>query len=285
VKELHIVLVCHMEMDFEGSWRLYDRVQPKIEEMISRVADAAGKRPKMTYCVTGEFLGEPERLEDAFRFIEEGHEIGIHSHLLGSHRAGHSGKGRYALRLDENGVLNQDLTGGALRQIAIALGLPAPASHVSGYYTFQQTTVKVLERAGFSVDCSLQCGRENERFHATGDFILCHTVRRKEPYPYRPDPDDPLADGGSSIIELPLCGSLGHGQAEGQLDTIRSRLEGDRAVDAFQCSWHHFEFADLGWTKGTFADAGSFLSGCGRMDNVIFSTASEAARALEHSGL
>jgi len=272
-------------MDFEGSWNLYERIQPKIDEMISRIADATGKKPKMTYCVTGEFLGEPARLDDAFRFIEEGHEIGIHSHLLGSHRAGHSGLGRYALRLDENGLLNQDLIAGALRQIAMALGLPAPASHVSGYYSFQETTIKVLEEAGFSVDCSLQCGREHERFHATGDFILCHTVRRKAPYPYRPATEDPLADGQSSIIELPLCGSLGHGQAEGQLADIRARLAGDRDVDAFQYSWHHFEFADLGWTKGTFEDAERFLLGCGRNENVVFSTASEAAAALERGGL
>jgi len=286
MQEFHLVLVCHTEMDFNGSWSLYESVQPRIEEMIARVADAVGKKPKITYCATGEFLGDPCRLDDAFRFIQQGHEIGIHSHLLGSHRVPwHSGRGRYALHLDQKGVLNQDLMAGALRQIAIALGLPPPASHVSGYFTFQETTISILEKAGFSVDCSLLPGEEKNTFHATDDFILCDTGRRKQPYPYRPASNDPLADGHSSIIELPVSGCLGDGNGKEHCADVRRRMESDREIDVFQMFWHHFEFADREWSQGSVADAEEFLVECARMKQVIFSTASEAANALNRSGL
>ena len=55
--------------------------------------------------------------------------------------------------------------------------------------------------------------------------------------------------------------------------------------DVFQSFWHHFEFADLGWTKGTFEDAEEFLMACARAENVAFSTASEAAGDLIQRGL
>jgi hypothetical protein len=37
----HIVLVCHTELDFEGKWALYDRIQPQMERVFDRAADAA----------------------------------------------------------------------------------------------------------------------------------------------------------------------------------------------------------------------------------------------------
>ena len=47
----------------------------------------------------------------------------------------------------------------------------------------------------------------------------------------------------------------------------------------------HFEFADLGWTKGTLADAETFLMECAQHDGIVFSTASDAAEELERNGL
>ena len=179
MKELHVVLVCHTELDFGGSWSFYTRVQPRIEELLKKVADKSGKQPKMTYCLTGDFLSE--RLEDAFKFLEEGHEIGVHSHLPGAHRPRHSYSGHYAYRLNEHGILNQDTVAGALRQIAISLGLPAPRTHVSGMFTFQRTTIQILAEAGFSVDCSLLPSVRGTH-EATGDFVLANNTRRDQPY-------------------------------------------------------------------------------------------------------
>ena len=278
---MHLVLVCHAELDFEGSWKLYDRIQPEIEKMLDRVADAAGRRPKITYCLTGEFLSE--RLDDAFRFVDEGHEVGIHSHLPGAHRPGHSYQGHYAYRLDEEGVLNQDAIAGPLRQVAIALGLPPPKTHVSGMFTFQRTTVQVLQEAGFTVDCSLLPG-ELGTHPAAGDFALCDNRPRSAPHPYRPASDDPWVDGSSGVIELPVSGNLGGGDISGQLQHLRDRLDAPRESDIFQSFWHHFEFAELGWTKGTIPDAEEFLLECARHDNVVFSTAAEAAEDFRKSG-
>jgi len=262
---------------------MYEKVQPRMTDVFARVAQKTGKQPKVTYCLTGEFLGE--RLDDAFSLLEAGHEIGVHSHLPGAHRPRHQYQGRYAYRLDELGILNQDRVAGALRQTAIALGLPAPATHVSGMFTFQRTTIGVLEQAGFTVDCSLLPGVEKAKHEASGDFILADNVRRAEPYPYRPAADDPWADGDSSLIELPVSGNLGGGDIEEQLESLGDRLGGSGPVDVFQSFWHHFEFAGLGWTKGTFEQAERFLLACAGHEQVVFSTASQAARDLEEHGL
>ena len=44
----------------------------------------------------------------------------------------------------------------------------------------------------------------------------------------------------------------------------------------FQSFWNHFEFANLEWT-----DAEKFLMACSYLDNVLFSTASEADEDLD----
>jgi hypothetical protein len=104
--KVHVVLVCHTESGGDGRWAFYDEVQPNIDSMVVRVADATGKKPKMTYCVTGDVLAD--ELDDLFRFVDEGHWVGIHSHLLGSDRPEYmSGRGRYPYIVDEDGVLNQ----------------------------------------------------------------------------------------------------------------------------------------------------------------------------------
>ncbi len=286
MNELHVVLVCHTELDFDGSWGVYRRVQPRIEDLLKRVADKSGKQPKMTYCLTSDFLSE--RLEDAFRFLEEGHEIGVHSHLPGAHRPRHSYAGHYAYHLNEHGILNQDTVAGALRQISISLGLPPPRTHVSGMFTFQRTTIQVLAEAGFSVDCSLLPGIRGTH-EATGDFVLADNTRRDKAHAYRPSDEDPWADGDSAIIELPASANLGGGDMERQISDLRRRVTSDRDVDVFQSYWHHFEFLRpvefLRPGQDIYEEAERFLIECGRHDAVRFSTASEAASVLERSGL
>jgi hypothetical protein len=283
MKKLLVVLVCHTELDFDGSWNVYEKIQPEIDQILLSVADKTGKKPKITYCLTNAFLSE--RLDDAFRFLGEGHEVGIHSHLPGSQRPRHNYKGNYAYRFDDQGVLNQDRVAGALRHIAISLGLPAPKTHVSGMFTFHRMLINTLVETGFTVDCSLLPGIGKTTHPASGDFVLADNSRRKELYPYRPDPEDPWVKGKGSIIELSVSGNLGGGNISEQIERLNERLNMGPQVDVFQSFWHHFEFAELGWTKGTFSDAEQFLLECGRCENVVFATASEAAAILEKEGL
>jgi len=126
MKVLHVVLVCHTEVDFDGGWGLFEKIQPRMEQVFASVADKTGKMPKVTYCVTGEFLAE-------------------------------------------------------------------------------------------------------------------------------------------------------------RLAEMKERLGRDGEIDVFQSFWHHFEFAELGWTEGTFTDAEKFLLACGEDERVVFSTASEAASNLERN--
>jgi hypothetical protein len=272
---MHIVLICHTELDFSGSWALYDRIQPLAEQMFDRVANATGKCPRTTYCGTAEFLGE--KLDDAFRFVERGDEIGIHSHMPGAHRPKHRYQGRYAYRFDEHDVLNQDRVAGPLRELAIAMGLPSPQTHVTGMFTFHRRTIAVLEDAGFAVDCSLLPGIPPARHPVSGDFVLADNSRRSDPRPYRPSRDDPWTNGTSRLVELPVSGNLGGEDLDSQLAALRQRFEDNDAVDVYQSYWHHFEFAGLGWTRGNLGDAERFLIEAARLDGVVFSTAAQAA--------
>ena len=141
----------------------------------------------------------------------------------------------------------------------------------------------MLEKAGFTVDCSLL--PVDEHTHpATGDFPLRDNTRRPEPYPYRPSAEDPWSDGNSLLIELPVSGNLGGGQIDQQIASLLRRLDGESEVDVFQSFWHHFEFANPG-RRGAFEDAERFLLEAASQDSVVLSTASEAADALRRNGL
>lgn len=280
--QMHIVLLCHTELDFSGSWALYDRIQPLAERMFDRVADATGKRPRGTYCGTSEFLGE--KLDEAFRLLERGDEVGVHSHLPGAHRPKHRYGERYAYRFDEHGVLNQDRVAGPLRELAVALGLPSPQTHVTGMFTFQRRTIAVLEDAGFTVDCSLLPGIPPARHSASGEFVLADNRRHTDPRPYRPAREDPWIEGTSRLLELPVSGNLGGGHLDGELTALRQRVQGNSTVDVFQIYWHHFEFAQLGWTVGSLEDAERFLMEAARLEGVVFSTAAQAAADFAERG-
>jgi len=155
-RRLHIVLVCHTEADFPGGWTVFDKYQPMIEEKIQHVTDAIRKTLKMTYCVTGEFI--EDKIECVWPWIDKGHEIGVHSHILGGHRHAHSYKAPYNYREDVKGILNQDRFARPFRDMLVAHGVPDPVTHVSGMFTFRDSTIRVLEDAEFEVDCSLLPG-------------------------------------------------------------------------------------------------------------------------------
>jgi len=72
---------------------------------------------------------------------------------------------------------------------------------------------------------------------------------------------------------------------DGQLGHMRQRLSEGREPDVFQSFWHHFEFVRPGLANATFVDAERFLTECGRQASVVFSTAAQAAAAMEAHGL
>jgi len=247
-----------------------------IDAMIERVADATGKKLKMTYCVTGEFI--EDKIECVWPWIECGHEVGVHSHILGSHRHGHSYKSPYDYREDENGVLNQDRFARSFRDMLIAHGVPNPVTHVSGMFTFRDSTLRVLEDAGFEVDCSILPSIINKH-PATGDFVLSDNRQRVSARPYHPSYENHCRDGNAKLVELPVSGWLsGDGLHTKQTSNLKKRLASNDTVDIFQMFWHHFEFAheELNWTKGNLKEAEEFLIGFGKMNSVRFSTAKEA---------
>jgi hypothetical protein len=150
-------------------------------------------------------------------------------------------------------------------------------------FTFQRSTIRTLSDAGFTIDCSLLPGVYGTH-EATGDFVLADNTRRPDPFPYRPDVDDPWSPGRASVVELPVSANLGDGDIKGQLAALRARVDRRFDVDVFQSYWHHFEFVHPGW-KGTFAGVTTFLMECAKLPNVVFSTAADAAAAMEAAGL
>lgn len=283
MKPLYFVLVCHTELGLDGTWDVYDEIQPAFEAMIGRVAQRTGQLPRVTYCLTHEFI--TDRLDDAVRFFEEGHEIGVHSHLPGSHRSGHSYSGRYALALDPRGFLNQDRVAGPLRELIASLGFPAPQTHVSGMFSFQRSTIDVLSNAGFSSDCSLIPNGRLIRHRATGDFVIADNRRRTDRRPYFPCPADPWAEGNGSLLEIPVSGNLGEAyfeihwvtSLEEEARQVGLILEGGNELGIYQSYWHHFEFSRAyDWTRGSLAKAEEFLVNIGNMEGVIFSTVRNA---------
>lgn len=286
--QLHFVLVCHAELGLDGTWGVYDEVQPRIEELLKRVADATGKLPKITYCLTSEFI--TDKLDDAIRFHEQGHEIGVHSHLPGGHRKRHDYSGPYAFKLDERGLLNQDQVAGPLRQILTAAGFPAPVSHVTGMFSFQKTTIQVLGDAGFKVDCSLIPNGDIIKHRVLGDFIIADNRRRTSRQPYHPSPTDPWSEGDSPVLELPVSGNLGCGyfamnwaqSLDDEFALLEKRVATLQGVDVYQSYWHHFEFSrSYNWTKGKIENATAFLTQCAKLKDLHFSTAREAAAAYQ----
>jgi hypothetical protein len=283
MKTLHYTLVCHTELGLDGTWGDYDTVQPAFEAMIQRVAQRTGQLPRVTYCLTNEFI--TDRLDDAARFHEQGHEIGVHTHLPGSHRAGHNYSGRYAYAFDPEGRLNQDRIAAPLREIIASLGFPAPETHVSGMFSFQRSTIELLTQAGFSADCSLIPNGRAFRHRATGKFVIADNRRRTDRHPYFPDPADPWVEGSSPLLEIPVSGNIG--EAYFEIDWVRSlqdeerqialRLEEAEEVGIYQSYWHHFEFSrGHTWTRGSLAKAEEFLVNIGKMKGVAFSTISTA---------
>jgi hypothetical protein len=288
MKQMHFVLVCHAELGLDGTWGVYSEVQPQIEAMFHRVADATGKMPKVTYCLTTEFI--TDNLDEAIRLHGDGNEIGVHSHLPGGHRKKHDYSGPYALKLDEQGRLNQDSVAGPLRQMLAAVGFPAPVSHVTGMFSFQKTTLQVLADAGFKVDCSLIPNGDVIKHRALGDFMIADNRRRTSRQPYHPSLADPWVEGESTLLELPVSGNLGCAyfamdwarSLDDELVLLENRLNALRGVDVYQSYWHHFEFSrSLPWTKGSIEHAGDFLIRCAHLKELQFSTASEAAAAYE----
>ena len=104
------------------------------------------------------------------------------------------------------GILNQDKVAGPFREILISLGFPPPVSHVTGMFSFQKSTIKVLSEAGFKVDCSLIPNGKVIKHDALGDFVIADNRRRTDRRAYRPSDDDPWVAGNSNVLELPVSG-------------------------------------------------------------------------------
>jgi hypothetical protein len=301
-----LVMVSHTETWCgDGTWPHFDQVLDGLRRAWDG-GTLGAERPVATFCAPAEAVEDKETVLRQLR--ADGHEIGVHSHLPGSHRGGHSYQGEFAYRLDDEGRLNQDLAAARLRARVEQAGLGAARTHVSGFFTFRDTTVCVLEHAGFTVDCSLMPGTVGTH-PAVGDFVLWDNRARTCPATYRPSRSDHCQPGDSSIIELPVWGHLNAEEDQGCLLEIvrRSEQDGDPIASHWEGYWrergsfqnvpssggqvqgkpeivqmffHWWDFLGEGGSVDyeSLVRLGCFLRRWAEMDDCSFATASHAAR-------
>ena len=249
-----LVMVCHTETWCKtGGWEGFEEVMAGYRRAW-RVAERRGKRPRVTLCLTTEAVEDHRDVFAALR--DEGHEIGVHSHLPGAQRGGHSYSGGFAYRIDEAGRLNQDLAAAGIRQRIVEAGLGTATAHVSGMFTFRDTTASVLEESGLRVDCSLYPG-DLSTHEATGDFVLCDNRGRTCPAAYRLSRADHCQPGDSAVVELPVWGHLNAGDDQECL--LEIARESNRSGEPMAARWEAY------WReRGALADvapSGSHVAG------------------------
>ena len=301
-----LVMVSHTETWWgDGTWPHFDEVCEGLRRAWDQ-GTLGSKRPVVTFCATAEAVEDKETVLHLLQ--ANGHEIGVHSHLPGSHRGGHSYRGSFAYRIDDDGHLNQDLAAARIRARVEQAGLGTARTHVSGSFTFRDTTVSVLEHAGFTVDCSLMPGTVGTH-PAVGDFVLWDNRARTCPAAYRPSPSDHCQPGDSRVVELPVWGHL---NAQEDQDCIldivrRSEQDGIPIASHWEAYWrergsfqgvpssgrhtqgkpeivqlffHWWDFLGEGGSVDTesLARLGRFLCLWAEMDDCFFATASHAAR-------
>jgi len=303
-----LAMVSHTETWWaDGTWPHFDEVLDGLHRAWDQ-GTLSAKRPVVTFCVTAEALEDKETV--LHQLQADGHEIGVHSHLPGSHRGAHGYQGEFAYRIDDGGRLNQDLAAARIRARVEQAGLGAASTHVSGFFALRDTTVAVLEDAGFTVDCSLMPGTVGTH-PAAGDFVLWDNRARTCPAAYRLSQSDHCQPGDSRIIELPVWGHLNAEEDQDCLLEIVRRSEQDgvpiashweaywrergsfrdvpssgRQVqgkpEVVQVFFHWWDFLGRGGDIDTesLARLGRFLRRWAETDDCSFATASHAAQQL-----
>jgi hypothetical protein len=308
----YLVMVCHTEPWWRnGSWQFFDEIFDGFQRAWD-MATKGSKRPRVTFCMTLEAVADKDKFFTKLQ--ADGHEIGVHSHLPESQRHQHSYSGDFAYKVDRNGVLNQDLAAKVTRSRITEADLGTPKVHVSGMFTFRDTTACILEEAGLTVDCSLMPGILGKH-DATGDFILCDNRRRTSPAVYRLSRTDHCQPGNSNVIELPVWGHINadddqqciieiaeessrtdtpaahlwesYWRSRGAFENTPSSGSHIRGKpEAIQMFFHYWDFIHpCGRANADdIQRLGCFLSKWGQVDDCGFATASKAADAWMWTG-
>jgi hypothetical protein len=286
---MHVCLVCHTEPDvWDGGFKSIDVVIPVFLDRIEKVQDHKGNTPKITWCLTSQVA--KNRAEPFLELLDQGHEVGIHSHYLG-------GDGRLEHQQELNRK-NLDKFGEWLPELCRTVtdaGFPRPRTQVTWMFAYRDSMTQMLSDAGIDIDCSVCYGGAH---HLPDGFFLADSRKRSTGKPYRMNGCDHCVEGDSAVVELPVSGGFfdywipdkecrfeyfhpiaSDDDTDKMIDLFNRRMETLTSceIDIFQIHFHLYEFLTPGGLdESRFERSVRILHSMAADNRVCFSTASEA---------
>jgi hypothetical protein len=287
--KMHVCLVCHTEPDvWNGGFKSIDVVLPVFLDKTGMVRDHRGNSPKITWCLTSQVV--KNRPGSFMKLLDQGHEIGIHSHYPGA-----DGLLEHQQELNKE---NLDKFGEWLPELyrtVVNAGFPRPRTQVTWMFAYRDSMTEVLAEAGIDIDCSVCYGGAH---YLPDGFLLADSRKRSTGKPYRMSISDHCIEGGSAVVELPVSGGFGDywiPDEKGQFDYLYPIASDDEAVkmitlfnrrmetlapgetDIFHIHFHLYEFLPSGGFDESRLDRTMMiLKNIAAESRVCFSTVSAA---------
>jgi peptidoglycan/xylan/chitin deacetylase (PgdA/CDA1 family) len=176
---------------------VYRRAVPRFLDLLG----AAGARGTL-FVIGAEAEGAPAR-DSLIRALEQGHEVGNHSHA-------HD----YALSRRSGGEIARDLS--AAEHVLQAMGMPRPVGFRAPGYTLSPQLLQALVEAGYRYDASMfpaapywlakatALGWMRLRRRTSVSILDSPRVLLAPRGPYRPELARPWRRGQAPLIELPI---------------------------------------------------------------------------------
>ena len=286
---MHVCLVCHTEPDvWDGGFKSIDVVLPYFLDTIRKVRDNRGNIPKITWCLTSQVA--MQRPGPFLALLEQGHEVGIHSHYPGA-----DGTQEHQQEINKN---NLDKFGEWLPEMCRTLtdtGFPKPRTQVTWMFAYRDNITQVLSDSGIDIDCSVCYGGAH---YLEDGFLLADSKNRSSGKSYRMSETDHCVEGDSPVVELPVSGGFGDywiPDQQGRFEHFSPIASEDEAakmvelfdrrmqtlnpgeIDIFQVHFHLYEFLPPdGLNEHRLNRAVTILQNITSDNRVCFSTASEA---------
>jgi hypothetical protein len=197
---MHVCLVCHTEPDvWDGKFKSIDVILPRFVDILGEITDSHGTTPRVAWCLTSQVA--KKRAAPFLRLLENGHEIGVHSHYPGTRRMV-----EHELEINRKNLDSfQTWFPGLYMNIARAR-FPFPRTHVSWMFAYREPMTQVLADAGITIDCSVCYGGAH---YLEDGFLLADSRCRNDGKPYILDKQDHCREGDSPVVEVPVSGGFG----------------------------------------------------------------------------
>ena len=293
---MHICLVCHTEPDvWDGGFKSIDVVLPHFLKKIEKVRDHQDNNPKITWCLTSQVANH--RPGPFLELLDQGHEVGIHSHYPGD-----NGKLEHQQEINRDNLDKFREWLPMLYETLTDAGFPRPRTQVTWMFAYRGNMTRALSEAGIDIDCSICYGGAH---YLPNGFLLADSRKRSTGKPYRMSATDHYTEGDSAVVELPVSGGFGDywiPDEKGQFEHFSPIVSNNEAgkmselfnrrmetlspgeTDIFHIHFHLYEFLPPdGLDESRLDRAMTILRKMALDDRVCFSTTSEAVDDWQNS--